>query len=291
MSETLAVGGRDRTFTVVGSPDAPAARPLILVFHGSRQTGATHRAFTGSQLDALADDGRAVVAYLDGYRGNWNDARRQSAFPARREGIDDVGFVRAVVERLRRTHGIDETRVIVVGYSNGGQMVMRLLHEVPDLVAGAVIVAAAMPGPGDFLAPEPAPPARPVPIAVIHGTRDPIVPYDGGEMRRWARIVFRVGGRTLSAPDTATYFAARMGLSRPPVTEPLPAAFPAATHVDLTSYGADGSAAVTLYTVHGGGHTVPGPHRGPGIVGRTNSDISVAGIVTAMLDEQERAAA
>ncbi len=46
------------------------------MFHGSGQTGDKHRAFTGGVFDALAARGArgALVAYLDGYRGNWNDA-------------------------------------------------------------------------------------------------------------------------------------------------------------------------------------------------------------------------
>lgn len=31
---------------------------------------------------------------------------------------------------------------------------------------------------------------------------------------------------------------------------------------------------VTLYTVHGGGNTVPGPHPAPRIIGRTTADIA-----------------
>ncbi|MGN6501278.1 MAG: hypothetical protein ACTHKX_00030, partial [Pseudolysinimonas sp.] len=96
--DSVMVAGRRRTFSVVGSPEGATGRPLVVVFHGSRQSAAIHRAFTGAVLDRLVDDG-AVVAYLDGYRGNWNDARRESRFPARRAGIDDVAFFRAVVER------------------------------------------------------------------------------------------------------------------------------------------------------------------------------------------------
>jgi polyhydroxybutyrate depolymerase len=137
--DEIEVDGRRRTFAVVGEPDGAAGRDLVLVFHGSRQDGEKHRAFTGQVFDALAADGAAVVAYLDGYRGNWNDARRESRFPARLEDVDDVGFARAVIARLAQTHAIDRDRVLAVGYSNGGQMVMRLLHEAPELLAGGVV--------------------------------------------------------------------------------------------------------------------------------------------------------
>src|SRR5690242_17256405 len=178
---SVTVAEATRTFTVVGTAAPGEAKPLILVFHGSGQTGDKHRAFTGGVFDALAARG-ALVAYLDGYRGNWNDARRESRFPARREGIDDVGFFHQVVERLARTHGIEPARVILAGYSNGGQMVFRLLHEVPEAVAAAAVVAATMPLPESFLLAESAPGAHAVPITLVHGTTDPIVPFDGGRM-------------------------------------------------------------------------------------------------------------
>jgi len=94
MLEQIEVDGRMRTFTVVG--ERRPGQALVLVFHGSRQSGEIHRAFTGGAYDALADRG-ALVAYLDGYRGNWNDARRESRFPARLAGIDDVAFANGPV--------------------------------------------------------------------------------------------------------------------------------------------------------------------------------------------------
>ena len=114
MRTTLSFAGRTRSFTVVGDADGPENRPLVLVFHGSKQDGEVHRRFTGGALDRLAADGRAVVVYLDGYRGNWNDARAESSFPARQEQIDDVAFARAVIESVVRTHRVDPGAVVGV---------------------------------------------------------------------------------------------------------------------------------------------------------------------------------
>jgi polyhydroxybutyrate depolymerase len=124
-------------------------------------------------------------------------------------------------------------------------------------------------------------------VALVHGTRDRIVPYGGGPMARWAQTLFRVGGRTLSAPETAAYFAAQNGIAGPPVTDLLPARSPARTHVERTAYRAIGVPPVTLFTVHGGGHTVPGPRPAPAIVGRTSADFAVVDLVGEMLDAPE----
>jgi polyhydroxybutyrate depolymerase len=263
------IDGRKRTYTVVASA---TPRAVVLVFHGSRQNGAVHRRFTGGAFDTLAREHDAAVVYLDGYAGNWNDARRGSRFRARQEDVDDVAFTRAVVDRLVATRGVDAERVFGVGYSNGGQMVMRLAHETPRLLAGAAVIAATMPTPENFLLDGNAPAA--IPTLLIHGTKDRIVPYDGGELARWARAVFKVGGASRSAPETAAYFAAANDIDVTPITAVL--ASDGATTVERLEYRAEGRPPVALYTVVGGGHTIPGPKPAPFIVGRTSKALDTA---------------
>ena len=279
MPDSIEVDGRTRSFTVVGPADAAAPRPLVLIFHGSKQSGAKHQKFTGHTFDALAKNGAAVVVYLDGYRGNWNDARRASRFPARLAEIDDVGFTRAVIRRLADTHRIDPERVLAVGYSNGGQMVMRLVHEAPELVSGAVVIAATLPAPENFLLSGTTPGA--MPVLLIHGTKDPVVAYSGGEMSWWARRLFKVGGRSRSAPATAAYFAEHNGITTAPTTKPIDRRTDSTskTWVERTEYRQDGHPPVTLLTVHGGGHTVPGPQKAPFVVGRTHREVDTADLI------------
>lgn len=276
--DSVNVAGADRTFTVVAAADAFTARPLVLVFHGSRQTGDTHRAFTGEMFDELAASGAAVVAYLDGYRGNWNDARRESWFPARRADVDDIGFTRAVIDKLTAERRIDSQRVFAVGYSNGGQLVIRLVHEAPGLLAGAAVIAATMPAPENFLLTDVRP--APLPVLLIHGTKDPIVAYNGGGFTWWQRRLFKVGGTSWSAPRTAEYFATRNGITAAPSTTRLPtSAADDPTYVERTDYREDGRPPVVLYTVHNGGHTVPGPANAPALIGRTSHGIDTAALL------------
>ncbi|WP_430782122.1 alpha/beta hydrolase family esterase [Actinoplanes sp. G11-F43] len=258
--ETIDVAGRARTFTLVTPPGGDFER-LLLVFHGSTQRGEVFREFTGNAFDAIPG---TAVAYLDGFRGNWNDARRGSRFPARVQGVDDVAFAEAVAERAGGGRP-----VYAAGYSNGGGMVIRLLHERPGLIEGGAIIAAQQPEPGNFLVP--GLPVVPKPVVIFHGTKDRIVPYAGGEMAAWARIAFRVGGGMLSAPATAAYFAERNGITTAPVDTEVPRV--SGVPVTRTDFRQDGRAPVTLYTVHGGGHTVPGPKASPVLMGRTATDV------------------
>lgn len=72
-----------------------------------------------------------MLAYLDGYKKNWNEARLSSTFAARKENVDDVAFAVAAIDYLAARHGADASRVYVIGFSSGGAMVLRLLHEIP----------------------------------------------------------------------------------------------------------------------------------------------------------------
>lgn len=214
------VAGCRRTYTLAEPTSAGPGSGLVLVFHGSKQTGEKFRTFTGSSFDAVASTGRAVVAYLDGYKGRWNDARAAVSFPARTKNVDDVAFAETMISMLQESHQVDASKVYAVGYSNGGQLVIRLIHQVPGLLVGAAVISATQPTPDNFLLAD-APPVA-LPVVLIHGTSDPIVAYQGGAMSWWGRRMFRVGGISLSAPQTAAYYAARNAITRPPDAADLP---------------------------------------------------------------------
>ena len=275
MQESIDVDGITRNFTVVdGDAKGDRRRDLLLIFHGSKQTGEVHRRFTGGMFDSLADRGGAVVAYLDGYKGNWNDARRQSYFPARLENIDDVAFTRQVIHALVASRQVDPQRVFAVGYSNGGQMVFRLIHEAPDLFAGAAVFSATLPAPDSFAVAEAG--IRPIPVLLAHGTADPIAPFEGGSMRGWAKRLFKVGGTTWSMAQTAQYFAKRNGIAESGVDSRISPPTSRKVWVSQTEYRPNGRPPVRAITVHGGGHTIPGPKKAPFVLGRTSSDITAA---------------
>lgn len=189
------VAGRRRSYIRV-APDAPRAdAPLLLALHGTSQQGRTMQRFSGRTLDALAARIGADLVYLNGYGRAWNDGRRQKLSKAQNADVDDVAFVNAVIDRFAR-------RTIAVGYSNGGQLLHRILRERPTMLAGATIIAAGLPVDDDFMFAGVEPDA--VPVLLLHGTADPIVPYDGGTPRMLGRAT---RGMVQSAPATARIYA------------------------------------------------------------------------------------
>lgn len=266
---TLAVDGRPRRHLLLTPAQVHAGTPLVLVLHGSTQTASVFRKATGNVFDTLATRHGAVLAYLEGHKRSWNDERLHGRQPAHRDGVDDVGFVEAVAASLGAEFGLTDRRPFLVGYSNGGQLVLRLLHRSPDLVRAAVVVGTALPVPAEDN------PADVVtgsaPLVLVHGTGDPVVPHEGG-LAKLLGILPR--GRGMSAAATAHHFAERHGLDLTPTRTELPAS--GRTHVVREEFSAPGKDPVVALTVVGGGHTVPGPKAWPRVVGRTNSDVNTA---------------
>lgn len=279
--ETSEVDGRERRYLLV-RPAAPTpGAPLVLVLHGSGQSADKVRAATGGALDALAGAG-AVVVYLQAWRGGWNDARAATKVPARREGVDDVAYVAAVVDAVAASAGADPAKVCALGFSAGGQMVLRVLHQAPELISCAVVIGASQPAPGNFVLPSSTGPAAvPRPVVLVHGTADPIAPYGGGTVSFWG---LAPRGRSRSALGGARYLAARNGVEAEPTTTSLPHQDGRdGTSVTRTQFASPGHQSVVLYSVHGGGHTIPGPKAFPRLIGRTTQDITAAGLVADLL--------
>jgi polyhydroxybutyrate depolymerase len=170
-SATFDFGGLSRTYLV----DAPPGRPtgLVVNLHGGTSTGSQEERLTN--FDGVADANGFVVVYPDGIDRNWADGRGASE-PDRR-GVDDVGFLAALAGKLQNEYGIDPGHVFATGMSNGGFMSNRLGCDRADVFAAIAPVS------GTLGANVACNPSRPVAVLEVHGTADPIVPFDGGTMR------------------------------------------------------------------------------------------------------------
>jgi polyhydroxybutyrate depolymerase len=269
----LSAGGRERTFLFY-APAKTAPQPaLVVAFHGSMGDGAQARKAFGFELDALADARGFVVVYPDGFEGHWNDCRTHAPFSANTQNVDDMSFVRGLVDRFAKTHGVDRTRVFATGISNGGHMALRLALEAPELVRAVAPVIASLPAADntDCTAHD-----APVSILVMNGTADPYNPYGGGEVILHG--VWGSRGDVISTDATLSYWAKLAGYGAPTSVESLADRDAAdASTVEVTRWVAPGKKSLALYAIRGGGHTVPHPvARMPRILGATNADIVAA---------------
>ncbi len=264
MRRQATVGGRQRSYLQLDPhlPEGGAPSALVIVLHGSSQTGRSVRAFSGHSFDSLARDFGAVVVYPDGVKKLWNHNRPTDA------AADDVAFMAVLSRDFRSRHG--RRPVYIAGFSNGGQLLIRLIHEIPDSFDGAAIIGATLPRPADMHFVDL---HRPMPVLLVHGTHDMVVPY-GGE--GWlGSLIGRKRGP--SALETAQYFAARNNVTAAPTVTVLPHRRESGrTSVTLTAFEQEGRERVWLFTVAGGGHVVPNRNRKAiFLAGRTTQDVSV----------------
>jgi polyhydroxybutyrate depolymerase len=270
---TLHHGGRERSYLAYVPASLPAHPALVLVLHGSLGNSEQAREAYGFGFDTLADAEGFIVVYPQGYKGHWNDSRLAGPYAAKRENIDDVGFLRALINGIMHLHGVDPTRVYITGVSNGGQMALRIALEAPDLMRAYAPVVASMPAKGNLAC---TPSGKPVSILFMNGESDPVNPWNGGDVELWPVLGNR--GPVLSAKDSANYFCQLAGLSGEPASLAYPDADPEdGSTVLRQTWTEAGKKPVALYGILGGGHGIPHPQMyGPRLLGNSNRDINAA---------------
>lgn len=168
MQHTIRFGGLDRSYRLYIPDGLRSAAPLVVMLHGGFGSG--QQAERAYGWDQLADDAKFVVAYPDGIGRAWNVNGGCCGRPSR-EGIDDVGFVDAVVKDVEAGVSIDPGRMYATGISNGGMLAYALACNT-DIFAAI--------GPDSATQLDTCSAPHPTSVMHIHGTADPRIRYDGG---------------------------------------------------------------------------------------------------------------
>jgi polyhydroxybutyrate depolymerase len=113
--------------------------PLVFNFHGGGMTVAEQMLYT--KMNETAEKHGFVVVYPAGIKEDWNVGFGTSY----RYGINDVGFINALVDSLTKEHRIDRQTIYAVGLSRGGFFCHRLAAELPDAFAAIASVGGTLP--------------------------------------------------------------------------------------------------------------------------------------------------
>ncbi len=246
---TLSHAGLERTYYLLDPTQAPDPVPLVLSLHGGAGNGQQTCSLAGG-IQELADREGFLVACPEGVENHWNDGRANDLNRAHVEDIDDIGFLRALIEQLSKSHNVDPDRIYVTGASNGGMMSLRMACEASDVLAAVGAVIASLPADLDCE------PEQPISILLMNGTEDPLMPWEGGQVHFFRQEL----GEVISTPETVAFWVAANGCDPTARMEELPDLDPRdGTRIQVETYsGCEGDASVVLYTVDGGGHTLPG---------------------------------
>ena len=263
---SLDVGQLSRTFLVHIPERLTPGRlaPLVIALHGGGGNGKWMEKFSG--LSETSEKDGFIVVYPNG------SGRLKRAFTwnsgsccgyAQEYKIDDVTFIRKLIDHMIRQFKADPSRVYITGMSNGAMMAYRLAAEIPGKIAAIAAVAGALNVKPDSV-------RLPVPILHFHGTDDEFAPFEGGHGLKGLTKMEHV-------PVMGTIEGwVRINQANPtPTVEELPDRDKDGTHVTRYTYRAKQDFRnIVLYKITGGGHTWPGQsHREP-ILGRTTSQIS-----------------
>jgi len=186
---------------------------------------------------------------------------------------DDIAFFNQMLDQLGSKFSADTSRIYAAGLSEGGFMSLRLGCALSDRIAAVATVGAAMPKTMICL------PSRPVPLVMINGTSDPVVPYGGGTEHNLSLA-------TISVEDSAKAWARINRCAEKPVRAKLPEHSKGGMETKTDTYdGCQQGAQVMLYSVKGAGNTWPGgeQYEAENAVGKTSQDLNANEMIWSFL--------
>lgn len=190
---TLSSGGLVRTYRlhVPAAPTGTARLPLVIELHGGGSAGGGVTFDKSTGWVAKGEKEGFLVAMPDGaanpqtQKRYWNSGVTCGSSTA--ANIDDVAFLRALIDDVSAKSCLDGQRVFATGHSEGAAMAHRLGCQLSDKLAA---IAPASSGlnqyprdphttPGQTPAYE-CTPSSAVSVYEMHGLKDCANPYDGG---------------------------------------------------------------------------------------------------------------
>lgn len=245
-ARSIVVGGQQRSYYVYAPASARNGQPapMVIAFHGG---GGGAEVFVQRMgLRQMADRYGMVLVVPQGLgrkragRGSWNAQSMSAGGYAENAGVDDVGFVNALLSNVPGSYAIDRNRIFAMGFSKGGMMAYRAACVLRGQISAVAVVSATV---SSANCPNP----QGVSVLHIHGTSDQNVPFNGG-----------VGAMTAAANDWPPvrrglgFFTSANQCSGAPETVRV------SSDTSCTVSRCGNGETVQLCLVQGGGHAWPG---------------------------------
>jgi len=187
--------------------------------------------------------------------------------------VDDVGFIRYLLNDVESSFNIDKKRIYAGGYSNGAQFTYRLSKQMTDRLAAISTVAGQRLSQDELGSPN-----RPISIMQFSGLMDKIAPYNGG-LPKEGKV-----GINNSAYSVKEVIGSWINFNKCPKNITENKRIGKAVMVRYTK--CNDNTEVILWTLEDGGHTWPGGKISPnveklglGSLGPINKDISASNLM------------
>ena len=182
VSGTVKSGAVERTYLLHLPPEPTRLQPtpIVIAFHGWPMTAETMADVT--HLSIVADGHGFAVVFPQGFANSWSVPGGLDT-PAHAAGIDDIAFVRSLLDAIGPRYHLDTSRAVVTGISNGGHLAHALGCVLADHLAGIVPVAAPLP----IGSASKCKPSRPLSVLEIVGSIDQDASTFPDTLAFWAR--------------------------------------------------------------------------------------------------------
>jgi polyhydroxybutyrate depolymerase len=240
--QSIVVGGVERTYLLHIPPsyDESKTMPLIFVLHGA---GGSAAGMKNTGMSEKADQQNFIVVYPNGTGepSAWNNGMT----PEISQPVDDIAFIRSLIDKFEQELRVDPKRIYVAGFSNGAMMTYRLGAELSDRLAAIAVVEGTIgtqqPDGSWLTIPNP---AHPISVIVFHGEKDTNIPYNGGEgIRMFVRPV----------TDAVSFWIKSDGCALTPQTQ----TSPEGNIIHDIYSGCQNDTGVVLFTLVNGTHEWP----------------------------------
>ncbi|NQX40984.1 polyhydroxybutyrate depolymerase [Pedobacter steynii] len=235
--------------------DAKKTYPLLYNFHGGGMTATEQMFYSG--MNKTADKLNFIVVYPSGINADWNVGFEMSYL----NGTDDIGFIKALNDTLRRRYNINTKAVFATGLSRGGFFCHRLATEMPETFAAVASIGGALPDSVKYYKRS----DQKIAVMQVSGTADQVVNYNGK------------AGAYSSALSTFDYWISHNRLSLKQKKErSIDRDKKDGTSILITEV-ADQGTEVMLVSIQEGGHTWPGsdPFNIGFPLGKTSTEINI----------------
>lgn len=254
---SITTGDDEREYMLYLPEKLKGPLPLVFNFHGSG--GNPQGQESVSEFIRLAEQHGFVVVFPSGVFTNSVSSRSWNA--NMEEGVDDVQFVRDMIEEVASETNLDRKRIYTTGFSGGARISSRLACELSDVLAAAAPVAG-------IQYPDDCRLKQPIPILTFHGVADQINPYTvNGDARPYWRMGVETAVDKWRQANSCSFNNDKIVISE-----------------QITMYSweeCEGAATVQFYIIEDGGHTWPGSESlvGNPALGVTNMNINASELI------------